>query len=340
MKSRLEGLSQKEVQKRLKRFGLNKLPEEKPPSKLRLFLEQIKSPLIYILLIAGIVTLALGEYTDSIVIFGAVLLNTMVGYFQEAKASQALRELKKVLQIKAIVFRDDREKEVFQKSIVPGDVLFLRAGNKIAADARVIEAHDLRINESVLTGEWLAAEKNTTALAKGAPLADRDNMVYMGTSVESGWGKAVTVGTGLATEIGRIAQMVKEAEERKTPYQRKLARFSKIIGLIIVMISLGIFIEGMITGGKFVEMFTTAVAIAVAAIPEGLPIAMTVILALGMQRILKRRGLVRKLASAETLGSTSIILTDKTGTLNRGKNGSGWYFYWDKKTSYQGQKIC
>jgi len=319
LKSRPAGLSQEEVEKRLKKFGPNKLPGEKPLSKLRLFLGQLKSPLIYILLIAGIVTLILGEYTDTVVIFGAVLLNTIVGYFQEAKAGQALRELKKILQVKTIVFRSNTEKEVLQKNIVPGDMLFLRAGNKVPADARIVEAHNLRVNESVLTGEWLPAEKTIKVFPKETPLADRDNMVYMGTSVESGWGRATTIGTGLNTEIGRVAQMVKEAKEKKTPYQRKLAHFSKVIGIIIVLICGGIFIEGIITGERFVEMFTTSIAVAVAAIPEGLPIAMTVILALGMQRILKRRGLVRKLASAETLGSTSIILTDKTGTLTEAK---------------------
>jgi Ca2+-transporting ATPase len=189
----------------------------------------------------------------------------------------------------------------------------------VPADARLIEAHNLRINESALTGEWLAAKKIKDVLPAETPLADRDNMAYLGTIIEDGWGKAVVTGISLKTEIGQVAQMVKETKEKKTPYQRKLARFSKIVGIIIVIICLAIFIEGMLTGGEFVEMFTTAIAVAVAAIPEGLPVAMTVILALGMQRILKRKGLVRRLASAETLGSTSIILTDKTGTLTKAK---------------------
>lgn len=319
LKARPSGLNEKEAEARTKKFGLNKLPKEKPFSKLRLFLEQFKSPLIYILLIAGIVTLILGEYTDTMVIFGAVLLNTLVGYLQESKASQALKKLKKVLRIKVIVFRQGEEREISQGKLVPGDVIFLRAGYKVPADARIIESHNLRISEAALTGEWLAAEKNEEVLPVGVPLADRDNMAYLGTIIEEGWGKAVVTEIGLKTEIGQLAQMVKEAKEKKTPYQEKLTRFSKVVGLIIVFICLAIFIEGMLTGGKFVEMFTTAIAVAVAAIPEGLPVAMTVILALGMQRILKRKGLVRKLASAETLGSTSIILTDKTGTLTKAK---------------------
>ncbi len=319
LKSRPEGLSEERAKEQLKKFGLNKLPEEKPFSRIKVFLGQLKSPLVYILLIAGLVTLFLAEYTDSVVIFGAVLLNTIVGYLQEIKASQALTKLKKILQIKTIVLRDNQEKEIPQANLVPGDVIFLRSGGKVPADGRIIEAYNLRINESVLTGEWLVAEKNTKTLPEKTPLADRDNMAYLGTIVESGWGKAIVTATGLKTEVGQLAEAVKEAKERKTPYQRKIIRFSKIVGLIIMIISSAIFVEGMLTGGRFIEMFTTSIAVAVAAIPEGLPVAITVIMALGMQRILKRRGLVRKLASAETLGSTSIILTDKTGTLTEAK---------------------
>jgi Ca2+-transporting ATPase len=314
-----KGLSQTEAEKRLKRFGLNKLPEEKPFSRIKIFLGQLKSPLIYILLIAGIITLFLADYTDTIVIFGAVLLNTIIGYLQENKASQALRKLKKVLRIKAIVWRDGKEREIKQEKLVPGDIILLRVGNKAPADARIIEARDLKINESVLTGEWLAAAKKTEVLPATTPLADRDNMVYMGTVIETGWGQAIVTETSVRTAIGQVAQIVRETKEEKTPYQKKLSRFSKIIGLIIILACLGIFIKGMLTGIEFVEMFIIAIAIAVAAIPEGLPVAVTVILALGMQRILKRKGLIRKLISTETLGSTSIILTDKTGTLTEAK---------------------
>ncbi len=319
LKSSPQGLTQQKAEQRLEKVGFNRLPQEEQFSKIKTFFEQFKSPLVYILLIAGIIAFVLDEYTDSAVIFGAVLLNTIVGYFQENKASQALGKLKKALHFKAVVFRDGQEKEVFQKSIVPGDIVLLRTGNKAPADARIVESHDLKINESALTGEWLAADKKTAVLSEKISLADRDNMVYMGTIIESGWGRAVVVGTGLKTELGRIAGMIKATKEKKTPYQRKLSHFSKIIGLVITVISLGIFVEGMLVGGRFVEMFTTSIAVAVAAIPEGLPVAMTVILALGMQRILKRKGLVRRLASAETLGSTSIILTDKTGTLTEAK---------------------
>jgi len=319
LKSNTNGLSEEEAEKRLKKFGLNKFPEEEIFSRLKLFLGQFKSPLIYILLIAGIITLILSEYTDSIVIFSAVFLNTIVGYLQESKASQALTKLKKFLQLKAIVFRDGKEKEILQKDIVPGDIILLRSGNKVSADSRIIEAHDLRVNESSLTGEWLAVKKKIDVLNKGVPLADRDNMVYLGTIIENGWGKAVVINTGDKTELGNVASMVRDAEEKDTPYQRKISRLSRTIGIIIAIVCVIIFIEGIITGENFIEMFKIAIAVAVAAIPEGLPVAMTVILAIGMERILRRKGLVRRLASAETLGNTSIILTDKTGTLTEAK---------------------
>jgi len=313
------GLSEKEVLLKQKKFGLNKLPEEKPLSAFFVFFEQFKSPLIYILVIAAAITFVLKEFTDSIVILSAVVLNTIVGFIQEYKASQALTSLKQILKIKAVVLRDKNEKEISQEELVPGDIILLKPGDKIPADGRLIEAQDLKVNEAVLTGESWAAEKKIFKLDKNTPLADRDNMIYMGTVVENGQGKAVITRIGIKTEVGKIAQMVKETKEEKTPYQKKVARFSKIITAILVTICILIFIEGVLTGGELVEMLITSVAVAVAAIPEGLPIAITVILTLGMQRILKRKGLTRKLASAETLGSTSVILTDKTGTLTEAK---------------------
>jgi Ca2+-transporting ATPase len=296
-----KGLTEKEVRTRQRKYGLNELPKEKSLSKLRIFFEQFKSPLIYILIIAGMVTLILEEYTDSLVIFGAVFLNTIVGFVQENKASQSLRALKKVVKHEAEVVREGNIKIIDSIELVPGDIIILNSGDKVSADGRIIELQNLKINEMALTGEWLSAEKIKDSLPKEVPLADRDNMVYMGTLVEDGKAKAIVTETGVQTEIGKVATMVKEAKEEKTPYEKKLAHFSKIVGIIIAFLCLGIFIEGMVTGGEFVEMFTIAVAVAVAAIPEGLPVAMTVILALGMQRIFKKKGLVRKLVSAETL---------------------------------------
>ncbi len=314
-----QGLTEDEVRERRKKSGSNVLPEEKPLSKLRIFLTQFKSPLIYILVVAGIIVLLFQKFTDAIVIFGAVVLNTVVGFWQENKATGALRKLKKVVKIEAQVIRDGHQKEIGSKALVKGDIIMLSAGNKVPADARLLESRDLKINEAPLTGEWLAAQKTLKILPKNTPVADRDNMVYMGCLVQDGKAKAVVTAIGCGTEIGKVAILVKETKEEKTPLQKRLARLSKIIGVVIALVCILIFLGGLLRERKFLEMFETAVAVAVAAIPEGLPVAMTVILALGMERILKKKGLVRKLVAAETLGSTSTICTDKTLTLTEGK---------------------
>ena len=314
-----DGLSEKEVKEKRKKLGSNKLPEDKPLSWFKTYLNQFRSPLIYILIIAGIITLALGDLKDTAIIFGAVFLNTVIGFFQENKASKILSELKKIVKIKSYVIRDGNERELEQSELVPGDIFLLNAGDRVPADGRLIKVHNLKINESSLTGEWISADKKTEVLPGDTPLADRDNMAYMGCLVEEGWGKAIVTKTGQRTEIGKVAAMVKETKEEKTPYQKKISNLSKIIGILIVFLSILIFILGTVFNRDPFEMFLTAVAVAVAAIPEGLPVAITVILALGMQRILKKQGLVRKMIAAETLGSTSIIATDKTGTLTEAK---------------------
>jgi Ca2+-transporting ATPase len=313
------GLRQNEVLERQVEYGQNLLPKGKSIPRLRIFLEQFQSPLIYILLFAGIVVFFLRDYTDMIVIFGAVLLNTIIGYFQENKASESLSELKRIIKHKATVVRQGNIKIIDSSDLVLGDIFILEAGDKVPADGRLIEVYNLKTNEMALTGEWLPASKSSKILPIEVSLADRDNMIYMGTIAEQGKARAIVTAIGPATELGKIATTVKETQEKKTPYQKKLAHFSKIVGGLIAFISLIIFIEGLITGGEFIEMFTISIAVAVAAIPEGLPVAMTVVLALGMQRILKKKGLVRKLVAAETIGSTSIICTDKTATLTQGK---------------------
>ncbi|PIR93473.1 ATPase [Candidatus Falkowbacteria bacterium CG10_big_fil_rev_8_21_14_0_10_43_10] len=330
LKTSIKGLSKQEAKLRLGKHGLNRLPEAKRKSRILILLEQFKSPLIYILAVAGLVTLFLNDYTDAIVIWLAVGVNAVIGYIQEAKANNALAEIKKIITNKVIVIRDGKEKLVNQEHITIGDVTILRPGDKVPADGRIIESNDLKINEAALTGEWAPVEKRVESLDKETFFADRVNMAFMGTVIESGFGQMVITAVARHTEFGRVAKLIKETEESETPYQKRLGKFSKVLGGVFVVICVFIFIQGIATqpaishpdgpaGGEFVEMFTTAVAVAVAAIPEGLPMAITVILAIGMQKILKRKGLVRKLASAETLGSTSVICTDKTGTLTQGK---------------------
>ncbi len=335
-----KGLPNKEARERQNKYGKNVLEEKELPSRFRIFLEQFKSPLIFILAIAGIVTLFMAEYTDALVIWAAVILNTLIGYFQENKATRALSKLRKILKVKAKVIRNGNQKEIPQEELVPGDVIILESGDKIPADARIIESWDLKTNEAILTGEWKPSKKGTKTLEKDTSLADRKNMVYMGSIVANGGGKAVVVSTSDNTEIGRVSTMVQEIEEEKTPYQKKIKKFSWSLSGIIGLVTVFIFLEGIFTGGDFIEMFTLAVAIAVAAIPEGLPVAITAILAVGMQLILKKKGLVRKLTSAETLGSSSIIATDKTLTLTEGKMEAQKLFTLDNDKKELGYKIA
>ncbi|MBI2450574.1 MAG: HAD-IC family P-type ATPase [Candidatus Nealsonbacteria bacterium] len=314
-----QGLPEKEAVLRQKKFGPNQLPEEEPASRVRILLDQIKTPLIYILIIAGIITLIFQKWADSIVIFGAVALNAFMGFYQENKANQALRALKKMVKIEAQVIREGRERNIDAADLVPGDIVVLTSGNKIPADGRLIMAHHLMAQEASLTGEWLASPKNIDVLPQETFLADRENMVYMGCTVENGKGMAIVTAIGKDSKIGEVAALVGQTKEEKTPLQNKIIHFSKIVTAVIAFLAVFIFLEGVFRGRDFLEMFMTSIAVAVAAIPEGLPVALTVILAIGMQRILKRHGLVRKLIAAEILGGTSVIASDKTLTLTQGK---------------------
>ena len=315
----VKGLSFDKVINRRKKFGKNKIPEKPSLSTLDIALDQFKSPLIYVLVIAGFITLFFDLRTDAAVIFAAVAVNTLIGFFQERKAIYGLRELKKAIKVEAKVIRNGNEMKIAAEELVLGDIIILSAGDKVPADSRLIESKNLKVNEAALTGESRLAEKNVKKLKHKTPLADRDNMLYMGTLVEAGTGKAVVSGIGRDTEIGKIAVMVREAKDEKTPLQKKISIFSRNIGIIIACLCLLIFLAGISRGEPWFDMFITAVAIAVAAIPEGLPISLTVVLALGMSNILKNKGLVRKMVSAETLGSASVVATDKTLTLTRGE---------------------
>lgn len=319
LKSSPKGLSKKEASKRLEKHGLNKIEEEKGMSNLQIFLEQFKSPLIYILLIAGAISIFLGENIDASVIFGAVFLNTAIGYFQESKANQALSKLKQMVELKALVLRDGHEISINSSEITIGDIIILQAGNKVPADARLIESQDLQITEASLTGESVPSQKNIKKVSKGKALADRENMVYASTVIVRGSGKAVVTAVGADTEIGKIANLVQSTEEEKTPLQLRLTKLSRLLGILVLLISLSVLFIGIFQGRDFFEMFITSIAIAVASLPEGLVVAVTVILVLGMQRILKEKALTRRLVAAETLGSTTIICSDKTGTLTEGK---------------------
>ncbi|PLX28931.1 ATPase [Candidatus Parcubacteria bacterium] len=323
LKTNKDGLSTKEARIRLQEYGQNKLPQSKQHvTKLKIFLEQWKSPLILILAVAGIISGVLGEYIDMSVIFITVGVNVIIGFVQEFKADQALKKLSNMVEYKALILRNGKEMLVKSSQIVPGDIMVLDAGTKIQADGRIVESTSLEINESVLTGESEPIKKHTKSLKGKLALGDRKNMVYKGTVVVNGRAHVLVTDTGEKTEIGQIASLVKTTKQDKTPLQTQLSRMGKIIGVFVVFISIGIFLLGIFSKSEhhgLLEMFETSVAVAVAAIPEGLVISMTVILAIGMQHILKKKALVRKLLAAETLGSVSVICTDKTGTLTEGK---------------------
>ncbi len=319
LKTSNQGLSTKEAAKRLAKGSLNKLPESKKWSPVLSFIRQFKSPLVYILLAAGIISWFLKEYVDTQVILAAVLINAIVGFIQENKANKTLEQLKKISVFRAIVRRDGVDQEIDGLSLVPGDILILRAGDKVPADARVFATIDLEVNEAVLTGESLPVFKNSKSVAKDLALADRKSMVYAGTYIVGGSGQAVVVSSGRQTEFGQLADLISKTESEQTPLQKKLGDLSRLIGEIVIMLALLIMVIGAWQKRDFFEIFITAVAVSVAAIPEGLTMAITVILVLGMSQILKRRALVRKLMAAETLGSITVICSDKTGTLTEGK---------------------
>ena len=316
--SRESGLSDSEAQLRRVRHGLNQLTERPPPALWQKFLGQFKEVVIWILIVAAVVSGALGEWVDAIAIVAIVLLNAVIGFMQEERAQRALAALQKLSAPVAKVIRDGRLRSFPANELVPGDIVELEAGDNIPADGRLVEAFSLAIQEAALTGESVPVEKNAAALFSAeAPLGDRRNMVYMGTTAAAGKGSAVITATGMETELGRIAGMLQQNEPEPTPLQRRLAGLGRVLVVICLFIVGVIFVLEVLRDGKPVEAFLTSVSLAVAAVPEGLPAVVTIALALGVQRMVKRNALVRKLPSVETLGSVSVICSDKTGTLTR-----------------------
>ncbi len=326
LKTTKQGLSSQEAAKRLQKNGTNSLPQKKGATKSQILLNQFTNPLVYVLLGASVIALILQDYIDALIIAAAVLLNTLLGFYQENKANNALDFLKKLVDRKAKVLRDGNKILIDANHVVPGDIIYLDPGDKIPADARLIKTEELIVIEAALTGEASPITKQVTKVSKGAVIGDRTNMVFSGTVVAQGKGMAIVCATGVETEIGKISTLVNETEEQKTPLQQQLKQFSTGLTYFVLGAAILILIVGSLQGREIISfgheggesMFTIAAAIAVAAIPEGLLAAVTAVLAIGMQAILRRQALVRKLVAAETLGSTSIICTDKTGTLTEG----------------------
>jgi len=318
LNTRIEGLNDGEIRERLVEYGPNRLAEAEKISKFRILLAQFSNPLIYILIIAAGITFVLGEYIDTGVILAVVLLNAAIGYVQEYKAEQSVRALKKMVVPKALVIREGKEKEINSEELVPGDIVLLSSGTKVPADIRLLHTIELRIEEAMLTGESVPAEKFTSPLSEGnLTPGDQRNMAFMGTSVINGRARGVVVETGENTTLGKIAREVKDIGLVRAPIQEKIQTFARNIGVLVLAASLGIFFVGILKGESVKDMFMTAVAAAVAAIPEGLPIVVTITLAIGVSRMAARNAIVRKLHAVETLGSTTVIGSDKTGTLTR-----------------------
>lgn len=319
LKADLSGLSSQEAQTRQRIFGFNELPRYRPPSSLVVFLSQLNSPLVYVLLAAAILASFMQDWLDVGIIMLVVVVNSFFGWVQENKSNQAMAKLKSLEVPHAKVFRDGRKIEVEARELVLGDIIFIKSGDKIPADARILKASNLQCSEAPLTGESVPENKLAGELPIGTSLGDRTNMIYSGTMSVSGWCEAIVCAIGVDTEIGKIGKLVAEIKEEKTPLQGQLLRFGRFLSLTVVLVCSLVLVFGLYQGRDPWQMVIVAVALAVAVVPEGLLVAVTIILTVGMQTIFKKKALVRKLAAAEALGSVSVICTDKTGTLTEGK---------------------
>ena len=313
----LAGLSPEEAARRLGEHGPNTLPETEHRSLWRVLASQFASPLIYILFVAAAIAFAMGKRGDSIVILVVVIINAVIGAFQEGRAERSMEALRRLSSLKVRVLRGGREEIIEARDLVPGDVVLFAAGDAIGADARLLESAALETAEAALTGESLPVAKNPEPLAADTPLAERLNVVYSGTHVAAGRGKGIVVATGLATEVGKIAKLTAAAEDPDTPLELRIAHFGRYLVVAAIALVSVVLSVGLLRGMPFADVFMVAISQMVSMVPEGLPVAMTIALAVGMQRMAGRGAIVRRLAAVETLGSTSVICSDKTGTLTK-----------------------
>ena len=313
----VSGLSEEEVLERMARFGANELTQKKGQGPLIRFLIQFNQPLVIILLVATVITIVLQEYVDATVIFGVVIVNAIIGFVQESKALKAIEALAKAMTSEATVLRDGERHRIPSSRLVPGDIVSLQSGDKVPADMRLIKTRELQIDESALTGESVPVQKENTVLDEDMVIGDRRNMAYSSTLVTYGGGMGIVTATGDDTEIGRINELIASADILETPLTRKIHQFANILLYAILGMAALTFLIGFVRGQDLVEMFMASVALAVGAIPEGLPAAITITLAIGVSRMAKRNAIIRKLPAVETLGSTMVICSDKTGTLTQ-----------------------
>ncbi len=315
------GLHDGEVTQRREQYGPNELVERGLKSPWQILLEQFRETMVIVLIVAALISAVIGDVKDMIAILAIVILNAVLGFVQEYRAEQAMAALKKMSAPVVKVRRDGHVVEIKSVELVPGDIILLEVGDAIPADGRLINATNLKVQEASLTGESIPVEKATDPIPGGeeVPLGDRKNMVYLGTAVTYGRGSAVVVDTGMSTELGKIADMIQTVESEQTPLQRRMAQLGKTLAVAAIGIVAVVFVLGLLRGEDLAEMFLTAVAMAVAAVPEGLPAVVTISLALGAQRMLRRNALIRKLPAVETLGSVTVICSDKTGTLTENR---------------------
>ena len=312
------GLAQSQIDERLQRYGANRLPEPPKRSLLMRFLVQFHNILIYVLLAAAVMTALLNHMIDTIVILAVVLINAIIGFVQEGKAEKAMDAIRQMLAPQAAVMRDGKRQTLRGEDLVPGDIVLLEAGDKVPADLRLLKSHSLQIQEAILTGESIPVEKDTEAVAADVPLGDRICMAFSGTTVTGGQGRGVVVATGPATEIGRISGLLSEVETLTTPLVQQMAVFAKWLTFFILGLAAVLFLVGLAHGALSIsDLFMAVVGLFVSAIPEGLPAVLTITLAVGVQAMARRNAIVRRLPAIETLGSVSVICSDKTGTLTR-----------------------
>lgn len=318
------GLTEEEVKKRQNKYGKNRLKDKPKENIFVKFIKQFNDFMIIILIIASIVSAVIStlqgqnDYIDSIIIIGIVILNALMGVIQETKAEQSIEALKKMTPPHAKVVRNGHTKEVLAEDLVPGDIIILEAGNYVPADARLIECFNLKIEESSLTGETEGIEKNENIIVnKDAQLGDQKNMAFMSSIVVNGHAKAVVTEIGMNTNVGKIANMIIEDKAPETPIQKQLGEVGKMLGVTCLAICMVIFVIGIIKKIEPIEMFMTSVGLAVAAIPEGLPAIVTIMLSIGVTKMAKKNSIIRKLPAVETLGSSNVICSDKTGTLTK-----------------------
>ncbi|WP_246128488.1 cation-translocating P-type ATPase [Pleionea sediminis] len=318
IESSLEGLSEDEAKLRLQTFGANKLPEPAQRSSLLRFLSHFHNILIYVLIAAAVITALLGHVIDTSVIIAVVIINAVVGFYQEGKAEKAMEAIQHMLALQTSIIRDGKRQVIPSEELVPGDIVFLETGDKVPADLRLLKSHGLKIQESILTGESVAVEKQTKAVELETPLGDRFCVGFSGTTVTSGQGIGVVIATGANTEIGRIGGLLSDVQTLETPLVSQMAVFARWLTLFILAISVLMLLFGyFVLHHDFTSLFMAVVGIAVAAIPEGLPAVLTITLAVGVKVMAHRNAIVRRLPAIETLGSVSVICSDKTGTLTR-----------------------